>query len=38
VNMLSEHVAGFSRIFPVYLSQTILKICFVKMPDFHSKL
>jgi hypothetical protein len=32
-----HHVAGFSRIVPVYLSQTILKICFVKMPDFHSK-
>jgi hypothetical protein len=29
--------AGFSRSVPVYLSQTILKICFVKMPDFHSK-
>ena len=30
-------VAGFSRSVPVYLSQTILKICFVQMTDFHSK-
>jgi hypothetical protein len=32
-----HRVAGFSRSVPVYLSQTIPKICFVQMPDFHSK-
>ena len=32
-----HRVAGFSRSVPVYLSQTILKICFVKIPDFLSK-
>ena len=46
-NLESEHgsvlwercylVAGFSRSVPVYLSQTLIKICFLKMPDFHSK-
>ena len=29
--------AGSSRSVRVYLSQTIIKICFVKIPDFHSK-
>ena len=32
-----HRVAGFSQSVPVYLSQTILKICVVQMPDFHSK-
>ena len=32
-----HRVAGFSQSVPVYLSQTIPKICFVQMPDFHSK-